>query len=225
MNVFLNATAQSQLAQLKAANQVPLNRLDAKKTAVEKQKTSVETVRKEFDQVKTALNALKGTTTAGAAPSAEAVNAFIKEFNELQSVLKAQTAKGAALATNPEARYARSDIRSPFQSLDVLSSARATGFETTRDGLAAAGTPTAALTDAAVIQFEAAFSKVEAQLNNAATRMTTKLDTIADERERASRLVDTANKRTEQNFLKMYQMMQIINSESGSGGSTLFGAF
>lgn len=219
MNVFLSPAAQTQLATLKAANAVTLTRFDAKKTATTNEKTAVDKVRTELDQAKTALKSLSAN---GAVPTADQVNAFIKEFTELQSMLKTQTDKDATLQRNAEVRSARSNLRKPLSELSVMDSLRDAGIATSRDGLVASGTPVAALSADAVAKLDATFTQISDGLSNATSRLSTRLGTIATERARASERVDAVNKRTEANFMKFYQMTQLMNSESGI---TQFGAY
>jgi flagellar capping protein FliD len=220
MNIYLTSSAQSQLTQLKAINQIPLTRIDAKTKTAQTEQKAIESVKTELGQAKAALAKLGSETGA---PSADVVNAFVKEFNELQSLLKKSTDKDATLSRNAEARNARTDVRSAFSSYEVLSAARAAGIETTRDGLVAVNA-TEALTPEALQKMGEALDKVASGMDSANSRASARLDTLAKERERAATFVTAADARTEKNFLKMYQIMQAMNAET-TGASKFGGLF
>lgn len=219
MNVFLSASAQSQLAQLQAANAVPLNRISSKMTTVKNQQAALSSVQTEFSKAKDALKKLEGDGTTP--PTADAVKAFVSEFNNLENLLASKTGKGGSLQMTSQIRSARFDLRSPFSNYSVLSSAKAAGLDTSKDGLVTtAAAPTAALTPDAVAALEAAFAKVSTELTNASTQMQSKLDDLSKQQTRVQERVDAANTRTTNNFMKMYQIMQQMNSGTGTSGVT-----
>lgn len=220
MNILLTPAAQSQLSQLKAINQIPINRIDGRHAAVDKEKTAVDAVSKEVLAVTSALTALESPTTP---PTQEAVNAFVKEYNTLQTMLRAQTAKGGTLALTREARDARTDVRNPLSNVDVLSALSALGIETTRDGLVSNRPATATMGLSAIAALDTAFSKVGTELSSASTRLAAKETSLDNEKTRANVMVTRTNARTEKNFLKMYQAMQQMNSSNGNPASLLGG--
>lgn len=219
--LFLSPTAQTQLNTLKAANAAPLTRLDARRTVVERQQTAIESVRTEVTQLRTSLQAL---SAGGAAVTQDAVASFVKEYNEVFERLRTVTAKNAPLATASELRFARSALRSPFTSSEVLTSLREAGVATTRDGLVSTGSPApgfSAQTLAAAIQ--TALERVERSIGSAERRTQGSLARIAWDRERAQMQVERANTRTKQMYMRMYEVMQRMNA--GNASSSQFSMF
>lgn len=211
--LFLSPTAQTQLNALKAANAAPLQRLDARKSVVERQRSAIEGVKTEAAQLKSSLQAL----ASGGAPSKDAVASFVKEYNELFDRLKSVTARNAALSTTAEMRFARSDLRAPFASADVLSALRDAGVTTTRDGLAATGSPSEGFSaQALAAAIQSALERVERNVGSAERRVQGVLERIAWDRERAQLQVERANTRTEQMYMKMYEAMQRMNAANAA---------
>ena len=221
MTVYLNASAQAQLSQLKAANAVPLNRIDARSQTATKQQTSVTALKTEATQVRTALDKLKTAADAG---KADAVATFVKEYNELINAFKSSTGKGAVLSTASELRFDQGNLRTPFQTSAVLSALKDAGVETTRDGLKLSGAAPGTFDVSAIATaFESTLSAVEGRLSSAGSRLDGQLSRLSQERSRVSLLVDRANTRTEQSYMRMYQVMQAAQSGENSGAVSLFG--
>ena len=214
--VYLSATAQTQLNQLKAANATPLNRIDARSQAATKQQSSVTTLSSEATQLRDALEKLKSADAAG---QADAIKTFVKEYNDLTTAFKSATGKGAVLSSASEVRFAQSNLRDPFQTIDVLSALKSAGVETTREGLKVAGAPSGTLDIASIAAaFENTLTQVDKRLSSVKTRLDNQLSNLSKERARVALTVERRNERTEQSYLKMYQVMQAM--QGGSGGST-----
>jgi len=220
--VFLPSSAMSQLNQLKAANNIAINKIDARRSDVNKQSTAASGLKTEADQLKDALGKLSSATDKKAA-----VETFVKEYNDLFKAVKTQTAKGATLSRAFDIRTAQSNLREPFLSPDVLSSMRALGIESTREGLKVSGEPdpTANMTTF-VNAFQSTVDKVQARIDSFSSRVSQSLERLDKEKERVSERVERMNKRTELSFLKMYQVMQAASNANGSnssGGVSIFG--
>lgn len=214
MNVLLSPTGQSQLSQLKAANNLPLNRLDAKSQALTTKKGLVDGADKAVEALKTSLTALK---SANATLSPAATADFIQKFNSLQAALKTQTAKGTVLSSVSVVRQVRSELRSPFQSQSVLDGLKAAGIATTQDGLVATSNPTAVvMDDVTYTSMLDNLTKLSTKLSHESDGEAAQLATITKQRARTQIFVDRTNVRTETNFLKMYNVMQNLTSSTGT---------
>lgn len=221
MNIMLNASGQSQLSQLKAMNNLPLQRIDAKRQAVTQKQSAVTNLNKAAEAVKTSLTSMR---SADATVAAAATKEFVQKFNDLQNALKVQTDKGAALNLVSSARQARSDLRTPMQDMDVLSALKDVGVSTTREGLTVATTtPTVTqLTDKAFDALMGNMTKITTKFSSTLTQESSKMTALDAQRLRAQRMIDSANVRTEQNFIKMYNTMQNM---SGGNGSAIINSF
>jgi flagellar capping protein FliD len=214
MNVLLSATGQSQLSQLKAANNLPLTRLDTKSKELTTKQGLVVGATKAVEALKVSLTALKAST----GPMTPAATAdFIAKFNALQEALKSQTAKGTTLSTVSSVRHARSELRQPFQDIGVLNGLSAAGIDTTREGLVATSNAAPApLDDASYSAILANLSKISGELTQTSDGEGKQLTAIATQRARAQILVDATNARTETSFLKMYNIMQNLTNSTGT---------
>lgn len=220
--IFLPPSAMTQLNQLKAANNVALNKIDARKAEVTKQSNAASGLKTEADQFKDALNKLNTATDKKAA-----VETFVKEYNDLFKAVKTQTAKGATLSKAFDIRSAQSNMREPFLSTDVIAAMRGLGIESTREGLKVVGEPdpTANLSTF-VTAFQSTVDKVQNRIDSFSSRVSQSIERLDKEKDRVSERVERMNKRTEISFLKMYQVMQAANSANGgssSGAVSLFG--
>lgn len=224
VSLYLNAQAQAQLAQLKAANAAPLARIDARVKAVNTQQDAVQTLRTETNELRESLEKLQ---SADPAKREEAIRAFVAQYNELTSAFKSRTAKGGSLATAIDVRMAQGGLRNPFQSIEAILALRAAGVETTREGLKVSGAPGEEFdAQSIVIAFESTLAMLERRLDSVSTRLESTVTRLGNDRERYERIVERANERTERSFVKMYQVMQAMqaaNGNSGGGGLSIFG--
>ncbi len=225
ISVYLNAQAQTQLAQLKAANAIPLSRIDARVQAANTQQTAVQALRSETSELRETLASLQG---ADPAKREDAIRAFVAQYNELTTAFKSRTAKGGTLATATDVRMAQGGLRGPFQSIEALLALRAAGVETTREGLKVTGAPGAEFDAEAITQaFESTLSMLERRLGSVSQRLENTVTRLGNDRERLESIVSRANSRTEKSFMKMYQVMQAMQAAGGGGtaggGLSIFG--
>lgn len=219
-SILLSASAQSQLTKLKEINKIPLNKLDAKKTAVTAQQTAVSTLQKDVTSLKESLTKLK--TAATQTEQADAIKAFVQEFNDLNKNLTTFTGKDGKLQSTSEVRSTKMDLKSPLVSMDVQAALNAAGVTSTANGLEFSGALTSTVDFSALTTaFDSTTTSLDSKLNSANSRFSNQLTRISKERERVEDRVERADKRTELNYIRMYQAMQIMNPQAQS--VSLFG--
>lgn len=221
-NIFLNSSAQQQLNALKALNAKPLQRIDKDISGTRAKQPTLESVRKDVNELKDALTKLK---SASDTDRADAVKKFVSEFNDVQRQLSQVTGKDGMLRGLWAVRDARSSLRDPFQDPDVLKNLRDTGVNTTRDGLevnnSIAGA--VALSDTVLSKLEASVEKLTSRMESAANQLRSHLERLNQERERTQAQVERANQRTERQFMRYYQLIQAMGDNNASmGGGTSF---
>lgn len=220
VSILLSSTAQAQLSKLKEVNQIPINKIDAKKNSVASQQSAVTTLKSDVTQLKAALSKLK--TASGTTEQADAIKAFVQEFNDLNKNLATYTGKDGKLQTTSELRQAKLALRNPFLDSAVQQVLKSSGVNTTQTGIELTGALTSTVDFTALTSaFEGAVSNIDTSFNSASNRFSSQLTRIAKERERVVQQVERADKRTEANYIKMYQTMQVMNS--GSNSVSLFG--
>lgn len=220
VSILLSSTAQAQLAKLKEANQVPISKIDAKKSAVSGQQSAVTTLQSDVTQLKSALTKLKTATTQS--EQADAIKSFVQEFNDLNKNLATYTGKDGKLQTTSEVRQAKLALRNPFLDSSVQAALKSSGVNTTQTGMEFTGALTSTVDFSALTAaFDSTVANLDSSFSSASNRFSSQLNRIAKERERVVQQVERADKRTELNYIKMYQTMQVMNA--GSNSVSLFG--
>ena len=208
-SLYLDSSGQAQLAKLKQANQIPLNRVDSKITSLRGKQPTLNTVKTEVEELKTALQKVRD------APEAErgaALAKFVSEFNDVQKQLTSTTGKDGPLRSFSSLRDARAGLRTPLSDINVLTELKAVGIATTREGLTyKTGTEAAALSTTTLEKLESTVSFIETRMGRAESQVQTQLDRLNSEKSRIQVSVDRANARTETSFIKYYQLIQQMN--------------
>lgn len=214
-SLYLDTAGQNQLATLKKANQIPLTRIDKKITDVKTKQPTLNTVKTEVSELKAALQKIRD---AKPEEKADAIKGFVKEFNDVQRQLTSTTNKDGSLRSLASVRDARSNLRNPFSDINVLNELKAVGVVTNRDGLTAGLTATATdISEAVLSKIESTVDLVAGRVSSADSQLSTQLDRLNDERSRAKLSVDRADKRTEQSFIKYYQLIKTMNEAMSQG--------
>jgi predicted nucleic acid-binding Zn-ribbon protein len=216
-SIFLSPSAQGQLSALKAANAIPLQRLDARRAGFERQNQALDGIQAEAAQLRRSIDELASNPSAGRAE----VATFVREFNELFERLGSATARGAVLGMSSELRFARRDLRAPLANVEVLAALREAGVATTRTGLSVVAEPAVGFSAQAVASaVRSALERVEASTQAAERRVQGFIGRIGAERERAQAQVQRANARTEAMFFRMYEAMQRMAAGNAGASST-----
>lgn len=219
-NLYLDSSGQAQLAKLKAFNRIPLTRVESQVSQLKLRQPTLNTVKTEVAELKTAVQKLRD---APEAERADAINKFVKEFNDVQRQLTTTTDKEGTLRSFAGVRDARSAIRQPFSDIDVLTELRSAGIVTTRAGLEVTTVnATVDLSDAVLDKLMSTVDRVNSRLGSAESQITSRLSRLEDEKERVQRRVDAADGRTERSFLQYYQLLQQASSASAGGGAGMF---
>lgn len=216
-SIILSATAQSQLTQLKAANSVKLNALNAKKTALTTKESASVKIEDSATSLKQAISTVR--LSANATDKAAAAKTLVANFNSLQSAITSATAKGATLYGTSELRSAKSDLRSSFLDSNVLADFADAGISTTKDGLVLSASGSGDLDLDTLNKLADAVTKLQNVLDNMQSNIDTKQASLDSSITREQSRVDAANTRTTNNFLKMYQVMQQMSSGSGTSST------
>lgn len=215
-SLYLDASGQAQLAKLKAANQIPLTRIDSKVSQVKLKQPTLNTVKTEVDELKSAIQRLRD---APEAEKADAITKFVKEFNDVQKQLTATTSKEGTLRSVGSVRDARSGLRDPFSDITVLNELRSAGVLTTREGLQAGTVTAVEFSDEVLSKLESTVDMVANRMAAADSSLSSQIERLTDERERVQKRVDLVNVRTERSFLQYYQLLQQMNQAMSSATS------
>lgn len=216
-SIILSASGQSQLAQLKSVNSVKLNKMTAEKTAIASKDTASNKIEDNATALKQAISTVR--LSANATDKAAAAKSLVTAFNTLQSSITSMTAKGATLYGTSELRTAKSDLRSNFLDVDVLTDLREAGITTTKDGLTISATADGDLDLETLNKLADVVTKLQTRLDDLQTNYSKKTATLDSSISREQARVDRANVKTTNNFLKMYQIMQQMQSDSGSSST------
>lgn len=218
---YLPATAQSQLTQLKAANNVPLSRIQSNISEVKSKGSSIDSIQKAMDNLQDAIKTLRDPTLTPEARTA-AMKDLAADFNAVQSYLKNANAKGAKLQGMSEIRSAPNTLRRDFADAAVQADLKAAGMSSSAEGLKVTSATPGVLSAATLDKLEATITAIDERISGAKGRLDSQVDRLNSQMERVKRQVDAANSRTEKNYMKYYQAMQSMNSASGAASSSFW---
>lgn len=220
-NIYLNAAGQTQLNQLKQANQVPITRLNASKATVTAKDAPLKNIKTNIDELKTAA---KNISSATATPEEQkaAVQKFISEFNDVQKLLKGTSEKTNPLRGISELRDATLKLRSPLMDTTTVEEFKKAGIKTTRDGLEFTGSVDELPSAEVLEKILSTVDLVAQRVDSAKSRNDARVKRFDDELVRVQARVEQQNIRTEKNFMQYYQLMQAMGSATGNTGQSWF---
>lgn len=220
-NIILSSTAQSQLNQLKAANAYGVDKLKSIKAGFDSKDKAVEALDASATAVKDAISTLRKAETP--AEKVAASKDLVAKYNALMTSVTNSTAKGATLGSTFELRSAKSTLRESFLSNDVIAGLSAGGVTTTRAGLQMSSLGSGEISAAALDSISASIGKFTKVLDSLETNLETKSASTSVRITQEQSRVDRKNVVTENNFIKMYQVMQQMSSGSASSVSSILG--
>lgn len=221
--LYLSTTAQSQLKAMMSANEITLGRLNTKKSEATSKNNALDGLQSVIDNVQKDVANLSSLTDVEAQKTA--ISKLATDYSTLMTKLSTLTGKDGALNSSFELRGVRSSLRTPFGDSSLYDEFAAAGLKATSTGLEAT---TSSITSALsaeqitnmVTAFNSALTKLESATTSYESNLGNQLTKIGKDIVREQARVDVKNKRTEANFLKMYQVMQEYSASQNGTSST-----
>ena len=221
-SIFLPTANQQQLQALISANHTKLSALSSKAKAAEQGKSAVVSLSSQLQKVQSDLNQLRSSDPAA---KVSALQSLVNDYNGLMQQLTDKTAKGAVLNSANDIHSSKTEARKPFLDLNVTAALKAAGVSVTQNGLSVTGTLSGA-GDLSVVAdaFATALGRVSTSFTYATQRFTNTADRISKDTARETSRVEKLDKVTTSKYLKMYQIMQAMQSATGASGTvSIFG--